>query len=131
MLPGDLFRLVRQRMRPGADPLRLRVAPASHDHTVPALWYGEEEVCSWPRGEVPATSIFTYVCVRCGDAGTDRFQCHKGEPPAGIERRGLEFLQEPGTCGHNVERRLVARGVDALLTNLSGWRDERGCWVWK
>lgn len=128
MTPGDLFRLLRWRLHPDADPLLLRVADASHDQTVPALWYGDDEIISWPRGEVPAHSIFCWVCTHpeCAQAGHEPFRCHRGEPPAGIERRGLEFLQEPGDCGHRVQRRLVLRGSDAIVALVSDWRLPNG-----
>lgn len=120
--------MVRQRLHADTDPLTVRVAAASHDDAMPSLWVGEEEVLTWPRGEVPPHSVFAYLCTHpeCAQAGTEPFICHRGDPPQGIERRGLEFLQEPGTCGHKVERRLLARGADAILGYLSGWKDQYG-----
>ena len=133
MTPGDLFRTLRKRLRPEADPCLLRVADASHDHTMAALWYADEEIMKWPTDEVPEHSVFFYVCTHpeCADMAWQPFVCHRGDAPQGIERRGLEFLQEPGNCGHTVQRRLVARGADAILGIAGGFRTEQGVRVFR
>ena len=128
MSPGDLLREVKRRLHPAQDPCRVRVSDQSHDHRFPSLWCGEEEVMAWPRDEVPEHSIFTWLCQHpeCAQTGTEPFVCRRGDPPQGIERRGLEFLSEPGNCGHTVQRRLVCRGAEATLKFLEQWRDEQG-----
>jgi hypothetical protein len=49
--------------------------------------------------------------------------CRVGAPPPGIESRGLEYLREPTSQGHEVIGRLTRRGADSILSIVRRWRD--------
>ncbi len=123
MLPGDLLRTIRARCR---EPESLHVymddtGDESNAHRATLMWR-DSEVCALPVGQVPATNVYEYECIKCRTRARHPYVCRLGDPPAGFERRGAEFLREPTRQGHDVIRRLVRRGAREILSLCAEWR---------
>ena len=125
MLPGELLQTIRRMAR---EPGQVHVyfhddSRGDADTHRASLFYGPHEVCALPVGDIPQRSRYEWRCARCHETAPHPWVCHLGAPPSGIERRGLEFVKEPTSQGHEVIGRLQRRGVEAILDIVKSWRD--------
>ena len=124
MLPGELLQAIRRLARePGNVRVFLHDTGDESDTHRATLMYGAHEVCALPVGEIPQRSRYEYRCTRCHETASHPWVCKLGAPPPGIERRGLEFVREPTSQGHEVIGRLRRRGAEDIVRAVREWRD--------
>jgi hypothetical protein len=126
MLPGDLLRKIKRAARePGNVWVTMVDSGDYSDQHRAMLWYGAEEVCAIPCGEVPERSVYVYRCMGCNERHSFPFRCLAGQPPPGFESRA-HLLAEPSNQGHIVICYLVRRGASDILSICAGWRNQYG-----